>query len=677
MAFESVKRALTSPPVLAFFDPKLPTVLQTDASRLNGLGFALMQKHGDCWRLVQCGSRFLTDTESRYSVIELEMLALVWSVRKCRTYLAGLKFDVVVDHRPLIPILNHKLLMDIENPRLQRLRQLLMAYSFTASWRSGNKHCIPDSLSRAPVDEPSQEDEEAERDLNSYVRSIVIHAVSSVTEGTNTTHERMPDLILDKIRDAASCDETYNRLTAAVLERFPAEKTDLPDELRPYWPYRDQLSVDGDLLVKGARLVIPTSLRSDILAELHASHQGIDKTKRRGRQSVFWPGLNNDIENVVRTCRQCRERLPSQQKEPLMDDPAPKRVFESVSADFFSAAGKCFLVYVDRLSGWPVVAKFPHDATARELISTLRKIFASTGVPNVLRSDGGPQFTARVTREFMKRWQVDHCISTPYFPQSNGHAEAAVKTVKKFILKATQNGNIDSDEFAKGLLELRNTPRGDGRSPAQVLFGHPLRSAVPAHHRAFAPEWQKLAAECDEKAEDLKAKTTDRYNMSAVPLTALKIGNYVDIQDHATRLWASTGVIVAVGHRRDYLIRLSSGRILWRNRRFLRLHRPHAPGPRATESTSTEECHSPAPAPDKRVHFADTVDVHNSAPARRSTRHVRPPDRLQVDPRRRTYRGRLGGRCSVIICPLGEPAIICRESIPRGILSRWMNPGQQ
>ena len=126
-----------------------------------------------------------------------------------------------------------------------------------------------------------------------------------------------------------------------------------------------------------------------------------------------------------------------------MDDPAPKRVFESVSADFFSAAGKCFLVYVDRRSGWPVVAKFPHDATARELISILRKIFASTGVPNVLRSDGGPQFTARVTREFMKRWQVDHCISTPYFPQSNGHAEAAVKTVKKFILKATQNGNID------------------------------------------------------------------------------------------------------------------------------------------------------------------------------------------------------------------------------------------
>lgn len=97
----------------------------------------------------------------------------------------------------------------------------------------------------------------------------------------------------------------------------------------------------------------------------------------------------------------------SQQKEPLMKDPAPKRVFESVSADFFNAAGKCFLVYVDRLSGWPVVATFPRDATARELVSTLRKIFASTGAPNVLRLDGGPLFTARVTMDFMRRWQVD------------------------------------------------------------------------------------------------------------------------------------------------------------------------------------------------------------------------------------------------------------------------------
>lgn len=637
-AFNDVKKALTSPPILAFFDPALPTVLQTDASRLHGLGFALMQKHGDRWRLVQCGSRFLTDTESRYSVIELEMLALVWSVRKCRTYLAGLTFEAVLDHRPLIPILNNKMLADIENPRLQRLRQSLMAYRFTASWRSGSKHCVPDALSRAPVDEPSTDDAEAEKDLNSYVRAVVVGAAARVTDehGPTQSQERSPDLMLTRIRDAGSLDDEYVSLRTAVEEGFPSEKTNLPIGLRPYWPYRGQLSVDGDVLLMGARLVIPASLRRDVLAELHASHQGIDKTKRRGRQSVFWPGLNNDIENTVRTCRPCRENLPSQRKEPLMDDPAPKRVFESVSADFFTAAGKPFLVYVDRLSGWPVIATFARDATARDLVTTLRKIFASTGVPNVLRSDGGPQFSAKITRDFMKRWQIDHRMSTPYYPQSNGHAEAAVKSAKRLILKTTQNGNTDSDEFAKGLLELRNTPRADGRSPAQVLFGHPLRSAVPAHYRAFAPEWQKSAAECDEKAQQLRSATRERYDASAGSLGALKTGNYVDVQDPISCLWTRTGIVVAVGRRRDYLVKLPSGRIMWRNRRFLRLHHPHVPVQRPEGPGVVDD--SPNVAHGPRVRFADEASVRLPAPSRRSNRTMRPPERLQVDPRRRTYR---------------------------------------
>ena len=81
--------------------------------------------------------------------------------------------------------------------------------------------------------------------------------------------------------------------------------------------------------------------------------------------------------------------------------------------------------------------------------------------------------------------------STPYYPQSNGHAESAVKAVKHLIIKCTKNGNLDSDEFATGLLELRNTPREDGLSPAQRLYGYPLRSNIPVHERLYNPVWQK------------------------------------------------------------------------------------------------------------------------------------------------------------------------------------------
>ena len=119
-AFNEVKRILCSPPFLAPFDLKLPTTLQTDASRLKGLGFVLLQRHGDNWKLTQAGSRFTTDIESRYANVELELLAVVWAVKKCNVYLQGLpSFDIVLDHKPLESILNNQPLDMIDNPRIQ------------------------------------------------------------------------------------------------------------------------------------------------------------------------------------------------------------------------------------------------------------------------------------------------------------------------------------------------------------------------------------------------------------------------------------------------------------------------------------------------------------------------------------------------------------------------------
>ena len=125
-AFNEVKRILCSLPVLAPFDPKLPTMLQTDASRLKSLGFVLLQRHGDNWKLTQAGSRFTTNIESRYAMVELELLAMVWAVEKCYLYLQGLPaFDIVVDHKPLESILNNQTLDMMDNPRIQRLKEKL------------------------------------------------------------------------------------------------------------------------------------------------------------------------------------------------------------------------------------------------------------------------------------------------------------------------------------------------------------------------------------------------------------------------------------------------------------------------------------------------------------------------------------------------------------------------
>ena len=137
--------------MLSFFDISKPTKLSTDT----GTGICITIKTGDKWTLVQAGSRFLSDAETRYAVIELEILAVCWAIMKCRVFLAGLQhFDVATDHNPLVPILNTRRLDEVENPRLQRLKSRLMAYNFTAQWTKGSNHCAPNALSRNPVMDP-------------------------------------------------------------------------------------------------------------------------------------------------------------------------------------------------------------------------------------------------------------------------------------------------------------------------------------------------------------------------------------------------------------------------------------------------------------------------------------------------------------------------------------------
>lgn len=284
---------------------------------------------------------------------------------------------------------------------------------------------------------------------------------------------------------------------------------------------------------------------------------------------MYWPGIDADIVNTVRACEPCQVMQPSQQQEPLRCDDNPTRPFESVSADFFTA-GKSFLVIADRLSGWPVVVSCGSDTTSAATIRHFRQFFRDLGVPVRLRTDGGPQFASQEFAAFLERWGVRHDMSTPHYPQSNGHAESAVKSVKHLIQKVAPSGNLDCEAFDRGLLELRNTPNHTGRSPAQTLYGHPLRSCVPAHAKAFQKQWQARAESCDRRAASRLRDATARYDAHARPLPPLAPQDVVRVQDPPTKRWDRVGTVMGIGRSRDYLIRMPSGRIWWRNRRFLR-----------------------------------------------------------------------------------------------------------
>ena len=134
-AFEEACTALSGPITLPYQDPSTPSALPTEASRRKGLGFVFrQQQENGTWCVDQCGSRFLSDTESRYAVIEVELQGLCWATRKCHVFLKGLsQFQVILEHQPLIRVLNSKQLDEIENLRLLRLRMKLMGYNFITS----------------------------------------------------------------------------------------------------------------------------------------------------------------------------------------------------------------------------------------------------------------------------------------------------------------------------------------------------------------------------------------------------------------------------------------------------------------------------------------------------------------------------------------------------------------
>ncbi|XP_045135678.1 uncharacterized protein K02A2.6-like [Portunus trituberculatus] len=479
---------------------------------------------------------------------------------KTKFYLTGLQhFNLVTDHRPLVPILNSYSLDAIENPRLQRLKEKIAPYIFTAVWRPGKELCIPDALSRSPVGYPTQADEVLEAPPGS-------------------------DLALEELRKVATEDPEYVQLLHFVKNGFPMDRYALPNVLRPYWKLREDLYCDEDLVLYGARVLVPTALRRRVLARLHDSHRGVEATKRRARQAVFWPGVDADIANTVRACEPCQILQPSQQQEPRLCDDNPTRPFE-----------KAFLVIADRLSGWPVVVSCGADTTSAATIRHFRRLFRDLGVPVRLRTDGGPQFASREFSTFLERWGVRHDTSTPHYPQSNGHAESAVKAVKHFIQKVAPSGNIDCEAFDRGLLELRNTPNQTGRSPAQVLYGRPLRSCVPAHASAFQKQWQARDESCDRRAAARLRDATSRYDAHARPLPPLQRGDVVRIQDPTTQRWDKVGTIMGVGRSRDYLLKMPSGRVWWRNRRFLR------PAPPLNASSTMEDATAPLAAPDTVV----------------------------------------------------------------------------
>lgn len=535
LAFEKIKEKLTQTPVLRYYDLKKEVTIQCDASQ-DGLGAALLQEG----QPVAYVSRALTSAESRYAQIEKELLAVVFSCEKFETYIFGREVTVDSDHKPLEMIWQKPI--HAAPKRLQRMLLRLQKFDIKIRYKKGSQMYLADTLSRAY--------------LQAEELSDFCHALTEVDQKQNVA---VGDVLLQEIKEATCKDPTSKELKNIVLTGWPASSKQTPKESRAYFGCRENLTVEGDLLMKGETVVVPKELRAQVLKKIHdPAHMGIEACLRRARQIFYWPGMAKEMHDYVMTCSVCQRNRPRQQKEPMQPHRVPDAPWQVVATDLFVFENRDYIVITDYFSNYFVLDRLVRTRT-RDVIDKMKKAFARFGIPEKVISDNGPCFASEEFKNFARQWNFELVTSSPLYPQSNGKAESSVKRCKTLMKKAADAGN---DPYL-ALLEFRNTPsESTGTSPSEKMFGRRQRTLLP---RVSHPR-QAL----DTRSMLLKTKERQKryYDRGSKPLPPLRSGDAVRMRRPGDSDWSLGHCLRAVGNR-QYDVEVA-GRQYRRNRRDLR-----------------------------------------------------------------------------------------------------------
>ena len=574
------------------FNPSLPTKLQTDYSK-TGLGFYLAQKHCDCigeapdccedgWRITLSGSRFLKSAETRYVPIEGECLGVAWALEQTRYFTLGCpNLTVVVDHKPLCKVLGDKALEDITNSRLFKMKERTLPWQFSIVYRPGKLNYFADGTSRNPgtvVDDGEG---------GVFEETLALEVSAMLTRKMNP----VKSITFELVQIATKGDEELQNVMRMVENGFPEQKADCPSEVQPFWKCRSMLSIVGDTLLNGKSLVIPKALRPAVLEVLGSAHQGVQAMRDRAADTLYWPGMHEDITRYKKSCVTCQKIAPSQSHAPRFEPDIPSMPFESIATDYFAFEGRHYLVIVDRLSGWIEVMRAPVGSVqsgSKGLCEWFRQYMARFGVPVTVSSDGGPEYVAKETQDFFKRWGIKHRLSSAYFAQSNGRAEVSVKAMKRLIHdNVAADGSIDNDKFVRAMLTKRNTPDQYSKlSPAEIVMGKKLRDNLPMipktlmvmNNPSVHPEWRKLWYQKESVMRDRCCKDLEDVPNAKSELPPLRVGQKVLIQNQTGKSklrWDKSGTVGQVFPYDQYVVKIDgSNRLTRRNRRFLRAYKP-------------------------------------------------------------------------------------------------------
>eukprot|EP00731_Ephydatia_muelleri_P036715 Em0310g4a len=527
-AFSSLKKMLTTSPILAYPDFEIEFTVDCDASG-DGLGAVLSQCIGGGENVISYASRSLTKPEKKYCATRKEMLALVWAVGQFRPYLLGRPFIVRTDHSAL------QWLYSFKEPEGQVARWLesLAEYEFTVQHRPGKKHTNADALSRVPCQDAP--------------------AVNANSIPLDRTDSWLSQLSKREIRELQSRDEGIEQVIEWVEhpktqpQRCPPSASHV---MKSLWAQKKYLEViDGVLyrrwedaggggLNKCFQLVIPTSLVPTVLAELHdsptAGHLGVGKVLEKVRRRFYWVGQRRDVQGWCDSCNLCgsTKSPPKHRHAPLQADVSTTPM-QRVAMDILGPlpltprSNKYVLVIGDYFTKWTEAFAIPDMETVTVARVFVNEFVSRFGAPTHLHTDQGRSFESSLIKELCQLMGIVKTRTTPYHPQSDGMIERFNRTLLSMLRMAAVDDESNWDLKLPCLMlayrtsvheATKHTPFSlmfgrEVQLPIDVMFGLPTGSGQPTNVPVYVKELRKWLSEAYERVRQHLSAEQKRHKL--------------------------------------------------------------------------------------------------------------------------------------------------------------------